>query len=64
MLVHFLKAIDKMSDFWKEQRIDIFKDGVSMPGLTMKYLFSNVPNVYFSLFTEKRQILVLYYERQ
>ena len=42
-----------MSDFWKERRIDIFKDGLSMPGLTMKYLFSNVPNVYFSLFTEK-----------
>ena len=52
-VVPFLEAIDKMSDFWKERRIDIFKDGVSVPGLTMKYLFSNVPNVYFSLFTEK-----------
>ena len=51
-LVPFLKAIDKMSDFWKKRRIDIFKDGVSVPGLTMKYLFSNVPNIYL-LFTEK-----------
>ena len=52
-VVPFLEAIDKMSDFWKERRIDIFRDGVSVPGLTMKYLFSYVPNVYFSLFTEK-----------
>ena len=52
-VVPFLEAIDKMSAFWKDRNIDIFKDGVSVPGLTMKYLFSNVPNVYFSLFTEK-----------
>ncbi len=42
-----------MSAFWKERNIDIFKDGVSVPGLTMKYLFSNVQDTYFSLFTEK-----------
>ena len=68
-VVPFLEDIDKMSDFWKERRIDIFKDGVSVPGLTMKYLFSNVPNVYFSLFTEKDKDFtmpckVLYHERQ
>ena len=39
-----------MNKFWKERDIDMFKDGVS---LTMKYLFSNVPNVHFSLFNEK-----------
>ena len=42
-----------MNKFWKERDIDMFKDGVSVPGLTMKYLFSNVPNVHFSLFNEK-----------
>jgi hypothetical protein len=32
----------------------MFKDGVSVPGLTMKYLFSiNVAVTYFSLFSEK-----------
>ena len=31
----------------------MFKNGVSVSGLTMKYLFSNIPNVYFSLFTKK-----------
>ena len=52
-VVPFLEAIDKMSDFWKQRDIDIFKDGVSVPGLTMKYLLSNVPDTYFSLFTEQ-----------
>ena len=49
----FLEAIEKMSEFWQERNIDMFKDGVSVTGLTMKYLFSNVPNVDFSLFNEK-----------
>jgi hypothetical protein len=52
-VVPFLEAIDKMSNFWQERNIDIFKDGVSVPGLTMKYLFSNIPDTYFSLFSEK-----------
>ena len=52
-VVPFLEAIDKMSDFWIERNIDMFKDGVSVPGLTMKYFFSNVPDTYFSLFSEK-----------
>ena len=53
-VIPFLEAIVKMiSKFWKERDIDIFKDGVSVPGLTMKYLFSNIPDTYFSLFTEK-----------
>ena len=37
-----------MSQFWQE--IDMFKDGVSVPGLTLKYLFSYLsPQTYFSL---------------
>ena len=36
-IVPFLGAIDKMSEFWRDRHIDIFKDGVSVPGLTMKY---------------------------
>ena len=39
----FLEAIEKLSNFWQERKIDIFMDGVSVPGLTMKYLFSNFP---------------------
>jgi hypothetical protein len=52
-VVPFLEAIDEMSNFWQEWNIDIFKDGVSVPGLPMKYLFSNIPGTYFSLFSDK-----------
>ena len=52
-VVSFLEAIDEMCEFWQDQNIDMFTDGVSVPGLTMKYLFSNIPKVYFSPFAEK-----------
>ena len=39
-----------MSQFWQERKIDMFKDGISVPGLTLKYLFSYLsPQSYFSL---------------
>ena len=44
----FVPSIEKMSLFWKERNIDIFKDGVSVPGLTMKYLFSNNVDCFFT----------------
>ena len=60
-VVPFLEAIEKMSAFWKERNIDIFMDGVSVPGLTMKYLFSNVPDT--SRYSLKKTRLVLSNER-
>ena len=39
-VVPFLEAVEKMSQFWRERKIDMFKDGISVPGLTLKYLFS------------------------
>ena len=53
--VPFLEVIDKIGEFWKDRSIEIFKEGVSVPGLTMKYLFTNVPDTYFSLFSEKEK---------
>ena len=52
-VVPFLEVIEKMREFWKDRSIDIFKDGVIVPGLTMKCLFLNVTDTYFSLFSEK-----------
>ncbi|KAK3736485.1 hypothetical protein QZH41_017404, partial [Actinostola sp. cb2023] len=47
-----------MMTFWRERKIDMFKDGVSVPGLTMKYLFSSLPrHTYFALFEEKNKDL-------
>ena len=52
-VVPFIEAVEKMSQFWRERKIDMFKDGISVPGLTLKYLFSYLsPQTYFSLFDQ------------
>ena len=49
----FLEAMEKISTFWKERKIDMLKDGLSVPGLTLKYLFSYLsPQTYFRLFDQ------------
>ena len=39
----FLEAIAKQFDFYKQRHIDMFKDGISVPGLTLLYLFNDLP---------------------
>ena len=52
-VVPFIEAVEKMSQFWQERKIDMFKDGISVPGLTLKYLFSFLGHqTYFSLFDQ------------
>ena len=52
-VVPFIEAVEKMSLFLRERTIDMFKDGISVPGLTLKYLFSYLsPQTYFSLFDQ------------
>ena len=47
----FLDAIAKQAGFYKHQNIDMFKDGISVPGLSLLYLFSNLPkDTYFTVF--------------
>ena len=54
----FVKAMKKMKVFWRNRKVDMLKDGMSVLGLTMKYLFANIhPNTYFSLFDEKNKDL-------
>jgi len=43
-----LQAIDKMFIYYQNQRLDMFKDGISVPGLTLKYMFQDLPN-YFTI---------------
>ena len=45
-----LSAIQKSFDFYKEKGTDMFKSAISVPGLTLSYLFSLLPsNSYFKL---------------
>ena len=59
-VVPFLEAIDKQFAFYKQQNIDMFKDGVSVPGLTLLYLFNELPsNTFFTVFNQTNSDLHL-----
>ena len=59
-VVPFLEAIDKQFTFYKQQNIDMFKDGVSVPGLTLLYLFNDLPsNTFFTVFNQTNSDLHL-----
>ena len=49
-IVSFLEAIDIQFAFYKQQNIDMFKDGVRVPGLTLIYLFNELPSNTFTVF--------------
>ena len=47
----FLDAIAKQAGVYKHQNIDMFKDGISVPGLSLLHLFNDLPNdTYFVTF--------------
>ena len=39
----FLEAIAKQATFYNDRHIDMFKDGISVPGLSLLYLFNGLP---------------------
>ena len=52
-VIPFLQAIDKQFAFYQQHNIDMFKDGISVPGLTLLYLFKDLPSkTYFTVFNE------------
>lgn len=54
----FLEAIEKMFQFYKDKNIDMFKDGISIPGLTLKYMFSTLPDdTFFTLYGRQQEEL-------
>ena len=49
----FLEAISKQFTFYRDRRIDMFKDGISVPGLSLLYLFNNLPpKTFFTVFNQ------------
>ena len=47
----FLEAISKQFTFYRDRGIDMFKDGISVPGLSLLHLFNDLPNdTYFTVF--------------
>ena len=41
-VVPFLECIDQQFAFYQQQNIDMFNDGISVPGLTLLYLFNDL----------------------
>ena len=59
-VVPFLEAIDKQFAFYKQHNIDMFKYGVSVPGLTLLYFFNKLPsNIFFTVFNQTNSDLHL-----
>ena len=57
-VVPFLQAIDRQIAFYQQRGIDMFKQGISIPGLTLLYLFNDLPEkTYFTLFNENNKDL-------
>ena len=57
-VVPFLQAIDRQCAFYQQRGTDMFKQGISVPGLTLLYLFNDLPEMtYFTLFNEKNKVL-------
>ena len=36
----FIEALEKLTEFYRSKGLDTFKDGISVPGLASRYLFS------------------------
>ncbi|RUS83075.1 hypothetical protein EGW08_009161 [Elysia chlorotica] len=50
----FIEALEKQCNFYKTLGLDMLKDAVSVPGLTLRYLFKTMPQShFFSLIREK-----------
>jgi hypothetical protein len=53
----FVRAINKHTQFFTERGVDMFKDGLTLPGLTLKFLFNNTNAnaMPYVLFSQKEQ---------
>jgi len=51
----FIEAVEKMKTFYKAKKLDLFKDGVSLPGLVLKYLMKGTDSDFY-LFDEEDKI--------
>ena len=52
-----LAALAVHSGYFKDMGLDLAKDGISLPGLAAKYLYSTMPeSTFFSLFKAEPEL--------
>ena len=60
----FCDALEKMCAFWKDKNIDMLRQGISIPGVTLTYLFTTLePGIFVSLFDEKNKDLYTLFKK-
>ena len=60
----FCDALEKMCAFWKDKNIDMLRQGISIPGVTLTYLFTTLETgIFFSLFDEKNKDLYYLFKK-
>ena len=53
-----------MCAFWKDKKIDMLRQGISIPGVTLKHLFTTLESgIFFSLFDEKNKDLYYLFKK-
>ena len=60
-VIPFVEAIEKMKVFYKNKKLDLFKDGVSLPGLVLKYLINLFFGLCFGVFIYYFFIIVIFF---
>ena len=61
----FLEALRKQIDFYRTLGLDMSKDGIGVPGLTLRYLFKTIPaDSFFSLIDQKHSEIHTMYREQ
>ncbi|BFZ20032.1 hypothetical protein BsWGS_23071 [Bradybaena similaris] len=57
-VVPFLAAVEKQVEFYRTSKVDMFKDAISVPGITLRYLFKSLERgVNFAVFSYKEKEL-------
>ena len=60
----FCDALEKMCTFWKNENIDMLRQGISIPGVSLAHLFSTLESgIFFSLFDEKNKHLYYLFKK-
>ena len=60
----FCDALEKMCAFWKNKNIDMLRQGICIPGVTLTYPFTTLePGIFFSLFDEKNKDLYTLFKK-
>ena len=54
----YYNNLDTSFSFFEDKKLDMFKSAISVPGLTLNYLFSLLPpDVYFTLISNQNRDL-------